>query len=615
MNLKNFSVLFIATFISISANASIYEIEPNVDNCTPGKFSQAEKDKIIKLVNDIRARHKIAPIPWNEEGAIYAQAGALSNAASGVFGHAPTPGTKCHSTASDKGRDESNIHQTLRSAGSPPPTSAATIISWLKDDHPPNTATNTCTGHRRLVINPYIKSFAFGSVDAKHPTQAGTDIYAATFWGGKPSTGDNYGGNGSENDYIAYPYENYPPAWVNKANILSFHPLVDNTWYPFTPVIFTNATVTMTDENGNNVTVTNVGWDDPNNPNAPGMLRYAIIWRAVGLKDSVKYTVKINNILIGGVARNYEYWFKLTDEPPIPPNPLAAVPTLVLPANNAQNVDAPVTFKWNKSENAVSYSIQGSLVDNFMYIAFEANDLTDTTFTLSELTSNNLYFWRVAANNIDGIASDYSAVWQFRSKEILPDPPVLIYPEPDIVNENVARRVEFVWGAVNNAESYDLSVSKIISQTQADEVVFQKVTDATTYYLTEAQMLEEFTDYYFRIAATLFTGSTVWSEPVRFKTNDKISSIAIFENGTTVTCYPNPFATKATISINSISSSFVSVEIFDMLGVKVADLYSGDLDAGNNEFNFTPENLTSGVYFCKITIGKNYRIIPLNFQQ
>ena len=611
MNLKNLLMLFIASFISVNAYASVYEIQPNVDNCTPGKFSQAEIESIVKLVNDIRARHKIAPIPWNEQGAIEAQAASLCMAVSGNISHSAVT-SKCSNANSIAGRKNSNLHLGQRSGG-PTPTSFAPIISWLKDDHPPNTATNTCTGHRRLVINPYLKSFAFGKVDAPHPTSAGWQITGAAFWGGE--TSDNFGGSLCENDYIAYPYGNYPPAWVNKENILSFHPLVDNTWFPFTLVNFSQTTIKMTDESGNNVAVHNIAWDYEGH----GILRNGLIWRAVGLRDSVRYTVRINNILIGGNPRNYEYWFKLTDEPVNPPPPLAEIPTLLSPANNSQNLESPVVFRWNKAENAEYYSIQGALINDFSHIRFEANELTDTTYTLTApLTSNNRYYWRVAAYNADGIASEYSEVWIFNSKEILPDPPTLIYPEPEIVNEDVARRVEFIWSSIAGAESYDLRILEVIGgEITTVEVVAQNQISDTTYYLTDAQMLEEFTEYAWTVRANLWTGGKTESAPaVRFKTNDEIISIEeVFENGTTVSVFPNPFATYATVSINSNSNVFASIEIFDILGSKVADLHSGNLEFGINEFKFIPINLTTGIYFCKITIGKNYKIIPLNYQQ
>lgn len=594
MNLKNLLMLFIASIISVNVNvyAEIYEVEPDVNNCTRGKFSQEGKNQIIKLINDIRARHKIAPIPWNEQGEIFAQAAALSIAATGIISHGAVSG-KCSDANSNTGREESNLSIVRSSSPGLHTTYEEHIIGWLIDDD--NVSTLSGVGHRRFIINPYAKSASYGQVvDAPHPTSSGS-IGAAAFWG---ITADNMGPSACENDFIAYPYENYPPAWVNKSFYLSFTPLIDNTFYPFTPCDFSKARITMKDEQENNITVNSIAYDYQ----AGGGLRNNISWLAVGLRDSVKYTITIDSILIGGNARKYEYWFKLTDESVVP---LAEVPTLVSPANNSQNIEAPVTFVWNKAENAEYYSIQGSLTSNFMNIAFEANKLEDTTYTLTEpLTSNSVYYWRIAAYNIDSVSSEYSEIWTFKSKEILFASPVLIYPEAN--NEDIARRDEYVWNSVDGVDYYNLQIARTSDFSATSIVVEQKEINDTTYYLTETQMLDEFTNYYWRVNATLLSGNnTDWAIPIQYKTNDMISSIVTFENGTTVTCYSNPFANQTTIFINSSTNTFVNIEIFNMLGAKVIDLYSGNLEFGMNEFKFESEYLTKGVYFLKILLDGN----------
>ena len=583
--------------------ASIYETEPNVDNCIPGELSQAEKGKIIQLVNDIRGRHKIAPIPWNEEGEAFAQAAALSIAATGVPGHDPVPG-KCASDNANEGRAGSNLHQGYRSAGTPNPTSEEQITGWLKDDHIFLDNGSPCTGHRRLIINPYLKSFAFGKVDAPHPTMSGMNINAAAFYGGLG--GPNYGPSGCENDYISFPHENYPPAWVNKENFLSFTPLIDDTWYPFTTCDFSNAIITMADENGNNVATSNIAWDNDGH----GIIRNAIYWRAANLRDSVKYIVKINNIIIGGTARNYEYWFKLTDEPTVPPAPLAEIPVLVLPANNATDIEAPVEFKWGQSENAVHYRIEAAFTNSFTYIVFEQDNITDTSFVLTELLNNATYYWRVAAYNVDNAISDYSEIWSFTTKEIIPDPPVAVFPLADM--DNVARRDTYIWNSIEDADSYNLQIS--ISENFATLAIDQKDIFDTTYHLSEEQMLEEFTNYFWRVKAVLHSSSeTDWSAPIQYKTDDRLDGIVEELAGVIISCYPNPFNDFANIILESDKENKVKIEIYNLLGAKIADLYDGMIGSGVYNFDFKPSNDNAEIYFCKIQIGNSSKIIPLHF--
>jgi hypothetical protein len=73
------------------------------------------------------------------------------------------------------------------------------------------------------------------------------------------------------------------------------------------------------------------------------------------------------------------------------------------------------------------------------------------------------------------------------------------------------------------------------------------------------------------------------------------------------TVYPNPSNGNATIEYNIVSESEVNLGIYNMLGVKVADLLSGHQEPGTYKFIFSDKNvrLNSGVYFISLlTNGK-----------
>jgi PKD repeat protein len=73
--------------------------------------------------------------------------------------------------------------------------------------------------------------------------------------------------------------------------------------------------------------------------------------------------------------------------------------------------------------------------------------------------------------------------------------------------------------------------------------------------------------------------------------------------------YPNPVTAQSVVSFNlpeSVNSAFV--EVFDLTGRRIAQVYSGQLDAGLQTFPIQREMLgTSGVYFVKVTLnGKTF---------
>ncbi len=67
--------------------------------------------------------------------------------------------------------------------------------------------------------------------------------------------------------------------------------------------------------------------------------------------------------------------------------------------------------------------------------------------------------------------------------------------------------------------------------------------------------------------------------------------------------YPNPFNPKTVISGQWTVDSWVRLEVFDLLGRKVATLADGRFPSGKYTFTFYGTNLASGVYLYRLTAG------------
>jgi hypothetical protein len=68
--------------------------------------------------------------------------------------------------------------------------------------------------------------------------------------------------------------------------------------------------------------------------------------------------------------------------------------------------------------------------------------------------------------------------------------------------------------------------------------------------------------------------------------------------------YPNPFNPTTTISYQVPITSNVEISIFNSLGEKVTTLVSEFKEAGNFEVQWNASNLSSGIYFYKMTAGE-----------
>ncbi len=95
------------------------------------------------------------------------------------------------------------------------------------------------------------------------------------------------------------------------------------------------------------------------------------------------------------------------------------------------------------------------------------------------------------------------------------------------------------------------------------------------------------------------------SDPVSVPISDDIpTSIELKQN------YPNPFNPTTTIRYHLDRQSFVTLEVYNILGQKVTTLVNDDLQAGIHqvEFNATnvhSRNLPSGVYMYRLTIAND----------
>ena len=65
--------------------------------------------------------------------------------------------------------------------------------------------------------------------------------------------------------------------------------------------------------------------------------------------------------------------------------------------------------------------------------------------------------------------------------------------------------------------------------------------------------------------------------------------------------YPNPFNPSTTISFSVPKAGAVTLEVFDIRGRKVAEVFKGELEAKDHTVNFNGEGLSSGTYFYRVT--------------
>lgn len=76
-----------------------------------------------------------------------------------------------------------------------------------------------------------------------------------------------------------------------------------------------------------------------------------------------------------------------------------------------------------------------------------------------------------------------------------------------------------------------------------------------------------------------------------------VSTFHLYQN------YPNPFNPVTTIEYQLLTTSNVSLMVFDLLGNQVTNLVNGKEEAGLHSVKFSGNNLSSGIYYYRLKAG------------
>ncbi len=87
------------------------------------------------------------------------------------------------------------------------------------------------------------------------------------------------------------------------------------------------------------------------------------------------------------------------------------------------------------------------------------------------------------------------------------------------------------------------------------------------------------------------------------------------ENFNLLQNYPNPFNPATKIKFAVPERNHIIIKVFNILGKEVSEIVNSDYEPGNYEIIFNGENLSSGVYFCRMQGGKYTKTIKLLLQK
>ncbi len=66
--------------------------------------------------------------------------------------------------------------------------------------------------------------------------------------------------------------------------------------------------------------------------------------------------------------------------------------------------------------------------------------------------------------------------------------------------------------------------------------------------------------------------------------------------------YPNPFTDHISFELDLNKNANISIDIFNLIGIKIATVFSGDAEADFYHFDYEPEHITNGLLIYQLTI-------------
>jgi hypothetical protein len=275
-------------------------------------------------------------------------------------------------------------------------------------------------------------------------------------------------------------------------------------------------------------------------------------------------------------------------------------PTLVAPINGVQVTTDPVRYTWRRYPKAIRYSLELSSNTEFAGRYFLDSTITDTTVLKRRFNMNATYYWRVRA--FDGSSwSTYSVLGKFTEGPILTSlGPTLVSP---ISGARVSTdSIRYTWKRFPTAIRYLLMVSSD-STFAGRQIADSTITDTTVV----KRRYQTGVTFFWKVKAYDGTSWTVFSLLGKFvetltgieSEHSRPSEVVLHQN------YPNPFNPLTTIRFGLPERAYVHLDVFNVLGQRVADLVNTEMEAGFHEVQFEGSHLSSGLYFCTLRAGKS----------
>lgn len=282
----------------------------SIDTCTPGTTSAAYRNATLLRVNYYRAMvglpaNVVLDSTFNSKN----QANALMISAQGALSHTPDTSWACYTAAGAEAAGKSNI--AIGRAG-------PEAIDLYMDDHG---AGNSAVGHRRWILYPPQVTMGTGSVPATSGRSAANSLWVIGTFGSRPA----------QPEFVAWPPAGFVPYQVM--------PKLSHRWSFSLPNADFSAAQVVVTHSGKQVPVTPEPLQGFIGDNT---LVWVLTENYLGAPASdAAYDVAIDNVVVGGVERQFGYRVIIINPNPAEPAVTLAPASLTFGTQSVGTTSAP----------------------------------------------------------------------------------------------------------------------------------------------------------------------------------------------------------------------------------------------------------------------------------
>ncbi|MCK5741033.1 MAG: fibronectin type III domain-containing protein, partial [Chlorobi bacterium] len=273
-----------------------------------------------------------------------------------------------------------------------------------------------------------------------------------------------------------------------------------------------------------------------------------------------------------------------------------AAAVLSEPLADAKNVPLDFEFKWEAVEGADKYSlILTKISDASQTVIRTAGHL----IVLEDYEDHGEeYSWQIIpfAGTKEGPASEV------RLFHTILETSSSFFPADGATE--IDRNFTIMWNPVNNAENYHLIIAEKDSKTVVVDKEDIPQIDAS-YIEFKVEDLAPEMSYTWKVRAINSDGESEWTDEMTFTTSTNISVLEIPHIATNISAAPNPMSNATTISFNMIEAGNIVIDIYDINGNVIDNVFSGFADKGSNSYIWNAEGLSNSVYYYSIKINDN----------